>query len=117
MTEKGRFFVKSGHFQGTKIKFEWPYLEVVETIPGHNSSKVASGKWLSKDILLFPARLSCLAESEAKTEGIHQSEGENATTEDDYERRERCRVATISSMFAFREIQMQDVPPEESHEN
>ena len=59
----GRFFAKSGHFLGTKIKFVWPSLEVVETIPGHTFIKVAPVKWLSKDILMFQAGLSCLAES------------------------------------------------------
>ena len=57
------FSSKSGYFWGTNIKFVWPYLEVVETNPGHALPKVAPVKWLSNDIIMFPARLSCLAES------------------------------------------------------
>ena len=63
MTENSRFFDKKWLFWGTKIKLMWPYLEVVEPIPGHTFTKCCISQVSFEDILLFPARLSCLAES------------------------------------------------------
>ena len=64
MTENGRFFVKKWSFLGYQNQIR---VAISRSSRNHSRpyfhKKVASFKWLSKDILMFPARFSCLAES------------------------------------------------------
>ena len=94
------------------------YADKKAAIEQRNSSLVNSfvkryEVWLAVHSLLLNQEHG----SEIPNQGAQQQQEDSSTSAEEYERKERCRVATLSALFASQEIRTQDLNQEEDQEN